>query len=279
MSRSLHQQKTRPIALTIAGSDSSGGAGIQADLKTFSAFGVYGTSAITAVTAQNTTGVQAVSPIAPNMIAAQIDSVSSDLKIGAVKTGMLPNRDTIEIVANFAANAVCPVIVDPVMVATSGDTLVDPGAIDAIRALLLPVATLITPNLPEAAKLLGTNAATTKVEMEVQARSLMSLGASNVLVKGGHLSGETADDVLLVGGQVYWLEGRRVDTLNTHGTGCTLSSAIAAACACGRDLLEAARLAKDFLQEALTHADAVNVGAGSGPPDHLHAIKPFVVTE
>ena len=260
------------IALTIAGSDSSGGAGIQADLKTFSALGVYGASAITALTAQNTQGVEAVLVVPPDFVARQIKVVVRDLKIGAVKIGMLATSEVIEAVAGaLEALPGVPVVLDPVMVAASGDVLLDGDAIDTLRTVLLPRATVITPNLPEAAKLLGIDAANTETEMVEQARRLKALGAKAVLVKGGHADGPEAVDLLLDAEGELRLAAPRLATRNTHGTGCTLSSAIAAELAKRASLREAVVAAKAYVTAAIAAADELEIGKGRGPVQHFHA--------
>jgi hydroxymethylpyrimidine/phosphomethylpyrimidine kinase len=262
-----------PIALTIAGSDSSGGAGIQADLKTFSALGVYGASAITALTAQNTQGVSAIHAVPPEFVRAQIDAVFSDLNVRATKIGMLGNEHTIAAVAEaLQAWQGPPIILDPVMVAGSGDPLLDEGAEFALRAHLLPMADLITPNIPEAARLLGASAAVDEPMMVRQGELLLSLGAKAVLVKGGHGSGQEAVDIFLDGTNIVRLAADRVVTTNTHGTGCTLSSAIAALMAKGLPMLDAVREAKIYLTDALAKADELGVGHGKGPVHHFHAL-------
>jgi hydroxymethylpyrimidine/phosphomethylpyrimidine kinase len=264
----------RPIALTIAGSDSSGGAGIQADLKTFSAFGVYGASVIVALTAQNTRGVQGVYPIPPAFVAEQMRSVLSDLDVGAVKTGMLAATDIVEmVVAGLQAGPPRPLVVDPVMVATSGDVLLAPDAVDAVKRLLLPAATLITPNVPEAAILLGCSPAKTDAELVSQAEALKAAGAHAVLLKGGHGSGGKAIDVLVDDRGVTRFELERIATPHTHGTGCTLSAAITALLAQGLDLEQAVRRAKSYVWRALEHGRRLGVGNGRGPVDHLFAIR------
>jgi hydroxymethylpyrimidine/phosphomethylpyrimidine kinase len=264
----------RAIALTIAGSDSSGGAGIQADLKTFSAFGVYGASVIVALTAQNTRGVQGVYPIPPAFVAEQMTSVLSDLDVSAVKTGMLATPDIVEtVVAGLQRGPVRPLVVDPVMVATSGDTLLAPEAVDAVKRLLIPVATLITPNIPEAAILLGCPPAVTDAELISQAEALKAAGgAQAVLLKGGHGSGGKAVDVLVDDRGVTCFELERIATPNTHGTGCTLSAAITALLAQGLDLEQAVRRAKSYVWHALEHGRRLGVGTGRGPVDHLFAV-------
>jgi hydroxymethylpyrimidine/phosphomethylpyrimidine kinase len=262
------------IALTIAGSDSSGGAGIQADLKTFTAFGVYGAAVITALTAQNTRGVAAVEPVAASFVFKQIEAVLSDLAVGAVKTGMLANADIVEAVARILRAAPArPLVVDPVMVATSGDVLLAPEAVDAVKRELIPLATLITPNLAEAAWLLGAKMAASEAEAVTQAEALMALGCKAVLVKGGHGGGDTAVDILCDGAGIERFARPRVDTPHTHGTGCTLSAAIAALMAQGVELREAVGRAKTFVWEALSHGRALRIGKGRGPVDHLFAIR------
>jgi len=262
------------IAVTIAGSDSSGGAGIQADLKTFAALDVYGASIITALTAQNTQGVRAIHDVPPDFIRAQIDAVFSDLDIGAVKIGMLSQAATIEAVAQgLAAHHAKNIVLDPVMVATSGDRLLVPEAVEALRMLLIPRALVVTPNLPEAAALTGASVARNEREMEVQARELLALGARNVLIKGGHGSGDQSLDLLIGQGEVVRLSARRIATSNLHGTGCTLSSAIAAGLAKGFDLGASAQDAKEYVTAAIAAADKLKVGHGHGPLHHFHATR------
>jgi hydroxymethylpyrimidine/phosphomethylpyrimidine kinase len=278
MSQPPHAQvrTTPPIALTIAGSDSSGGAGIQADLKTFSAFGVYAATVITALTAQNTRGVSGVLATPAAFITAQIDAVASDLALRAVKTGMLATA--------VAVNAVCdgierhglgPLITDPVMVATSGDVLLDADAITAVRMRLIPLALLITPNLQEAARLLDVPVARDPDEMAQQARQLaMTFRARNVLIKGGHGAGEAAIDILLsADGTLHTLALPRLAVTNTHGTGCTLSAAIAALISRDVPLVEAVTRAKQYVWQALAAGNALNIGQGNGPVDHLYAMR------
>jgi len=264
-----------PIALTIAGSDSSGGAGIQADLKTFTVLGVYGASVLTALTAQNTRGVSAIHSVPPEFVAQQIDAVAADLKIGAVKTGMLNDRATVlAVVEGVRRHALNPLVVDPVMVATSGDMLLEPDAVDAVRRELLPLADVITPNLAEAAQLLGAAAAVSVAEMETQARALLALGPKAVLIKGGHGDGAEAIDVLVMRDAApVHLTLPRVATPNTHGTGCTLSAAIAALLAKGESLRDAVQGAKRFVHAALVAGVALKIGAGSGSVDHLFPIR------
>jgi len=259
------------IALTIAGSDSSGGAGIQADLKTFSALGVYGASAITALTAQNTQGVEAVLVVPPDFVARQIRVVARDLKIAAVKIGMLATSEVIEAVAGALETLPgVPVVLDPVMVAASGDVLLDEDAIDTLRTLLVPRADLITPNLPEAAKLLGGGEAKDERAMLDQPAALKRLGAKAVLIKGGHAEGAEAVDLLFDGQGELRLAAPRVATGNTHGTGCTLSSAIAAEFAKDASLRHAVERAKAYVTAAIAGADGLRIGEGRGPVHHFH---------
>lgn len=260
-----------PIALTIAGSDSSGGAGIQADLKTFAASGVYGASVITALTAQNTKGVTAIHPVPAAFVTAQIDAVFDDLDVRAVKIGMVAQRDVIEaIAAGLARWSPAHVVLDPVMVATSGDRLLVADAVAALRTDLIPRATIITPNLPEAAALLDEPIAESESAIADQGRRLLALGCAHVLIKGGHGHGAESTDYLISADQVVALPAPRVATTNTHGTGCTLSSAIAAALAKGDDLETAVRSAKSYISAAIAAADRLAVGHGHGPVHHFH---------
>jgi hydroxymethylpyrimidine/phosphomethylpyrimidine kinase len=261
-------------ALTIAGSDSGGGAGIQADLKTFSALGIYGASVITAVTAQNTRAVTAVVMLDPAMIRAQMDAVFDDLAIGAVKVGMLGGADAIAAVATGLAECKMPVVLDPVMVAKSGDALLAQDAVDSLRAQMLPLAFLLTPNLPEAARLLNTTEASDEAEMLAQGRALLALGPRAVLMKGGHASGDTCVDLLITQDEVVRLSAPRHATRNTHGTGCTLSAAIAAGLVRRMPLTEAVQAAHSYLQGAIAAADHLGIGGGHGPVHHFHAVWP-----
>jgi hydroxymethylpyrimidine/phosphomethylpyrimidine kinase len=265
---------TTPIAVTIAGSDSGGGAGIQADLKTFSALGVYGASVITALTAQNTVGVQAIHDVPADFVAAEIDSVFGDLAVSAAKIGMLSRVEVIETVrAGLDRHHVEKVVLDPVMVTTTGHRLIAPDAIAALTTMLLPRALLITPNLHEAAVLLDEPVAADEEAMLAQGRRLLDLGARAVLMKGGHGSGdESADYLVSPGGGVRRFAARRVQTKNTHGTGCTLSAAIAAGLAKGEKLEQAVASAKDYLSHAIAAADRLAIGHGSGPVHHFHAL-------
>jgi hydroxymethylpyrimidine/phosphomethylpyrimidine kinase len=263
------------IALTIAGSDSGGGAGIQADLKTFSALGVYGASVITALTAQNTRGVTAVHDVPPAFITAEIDAVFSDIAVDAVKIGMLSQAPVIRTVrAGLDRWKAEKVVLDPVMVATSGDLLLVPEAIETLREVLLPRATVITPNLHEAARLTGRPPAEDRAAMQDQAEMLMRIGARAVLIKGGHGKGDESEDLLFTADGPLWLTAPRHPTANTHGTGCTLSSAIAAGLALGLDLVQAVRTAKAYLTAAIRSADRLKIGHGHGPVDHFHAWWP-----
>ena len=259
-------------ALTIAGSDSGGGAGIQADLKTFSALGVYGASVLTALTAQNTRGVTGVLDVPPEFVTAEIDAVFSDIDFDAVKIGMLSQAPVIRAVgAGLDRWAARNVVLDPVMVATSGDVLLAPEAIETLRAELLPRAALVTPNLAEAAKITDRPMATNAEAMVAQGWAIRAMGARAVLVKGGHGGGATADDVLVDEAGETWFSAPRHPTRNTHGTGCTLSSAIAAGLARGLPLVQAVRVAKAYLTAAIRGADRLRVGGGHGPVDHFHA--------
>jgi hydroxymethylpyrimidine/phosphomethylpyrimidine kinase len=253
--------------LGIAGSDPSGGAGIQADLKTYAALGVYGMAVITALTAQNTIGVTGVHAVAPEFVSLQIDTVVQDIPPDAVKTGMLASADIVRVVAEEARGYRWPnLVVDPVMIAKSGDTLLAEDAVRSIREHLLPLATVITPNLPEAATLLGTPV-TSLDEMRQAARALHALGSANVVVKGGHLESDTVVDVLFDGSELHEFTGPRVQTPNTHGTGCTLSSAIAAYLSLGEAVPDAVRKARDYLTGALQHA--YDTGKGHGSVNHM----------
>ena len=262
-----------PVGLTIAGSDPSGGAGIQADLKTFSALGVYGTSVITALTAQSTQGVTGVHVVPTEFVTQQLETLIADVRLDAIKIGMLANAGIVGAVGDFLRRHPHDfVVLDPVMVATSGDRLLDDDAIQAVRELM-PLASLVTPNLAEAAALLDTRPARTLPDMRFQAVALRELGAPRVLIKGGHQDeGAEAVDLLLdVDGETL-LRAPRVDTLNTHGTGCTLSSALAALRPQRDSWLEAALDAKSWLTEALAAADVLEIGQGHGPVHHFHEI-------
>ena len=256
-----------PIALSIAGSDSGGGAGIQADLKTFQAFGVFGTTALTAVTAQNTLGVQAIHPIPVDVVRAQIDSVAGDLRPRAIKSGMLATSVLVTTVADaIRTHGLSSYVMDPVMVSTSGHRLLDEDAERALREELLPLASLVTPNLHEARILTGIHACDTD-SMGEAARALVELGAGAALVKGGHLDGGEVVDLFWDGTRELTWCRERVATTNTHGTGCTLSAAAAAAFARGLSLPEALDLALDFVARAISSAP--DLGEGHGPVNHL----------
>jgi len=260
------------IALTIAGSDSGGGAGIQADLKTFSALGVYGASVVTAITAQNTCAVTAVAEVAPAMVSAQLDAVLADIAVGAVKVGMLFSPAIVAAVAAGLRRVAAPVVVDPVMIAKSGDVLLQPPAVVALVDEILPLATVLTPNLPEAARLLGEEAAASPDEAAAQGRRLLALGPRAVLMKGGHGRGAVCTDLLVTAGGTFRFEAPRIATANTHGTGCSLSSAIAAGLARGLPLAEAVGAAHAWLHAAIRAADGLHVGRGRGPVHHFHEL-------
>lgn len=264
---------TVPIALTIAGSDSSGGAGIQADLKTFAAFGVYGASVITALTAQNTRGVTGIHPVPPAFVTAQLDAVFDDLDIAAVKIGMVAELAIIKAIAAALARwTPRHVVLDPVMVASSGERLLSAEALASLRNHLIPRATLVTPNLPEAAALLNESLAPDEATIREQGRRLLAMGARAVLIKGGHGQGKESIDYLFSGGDVVALPAPRIATANTHGTGCSLSSAIAAGLARGETLESAVRHAKTWITAAIAAADRLGVGKGHGPIHHFHGL-------
>lgn len=259
-----------PVALTIAGSDSSGGAGIQADLKTFTALGVYGASVLTALTAQSTSGVRGILSVPPDFIRQQIDAVAGDIKIGAVKTGMLNDRAAVVTVANAVKRYdLRPLVVDPVIVATSGNTLLASDALQVLRDELIPLADILTPNLYEAARLLDQPVAKHEAEMIAQAHSLLDLGCRAVVIKGGHAEGPEAVDLLVEGQAVTRLALPRIVTRNTHGTGCTFSAAIVAYLAQGAPSNEAVFDAKRFVHGALHAAKGLSLGRGAGPVDLL----------
>jgi len=258
---------TIPVALTIAGSDSGAGAGIQADLKTFAAFGIYGVTVITAVTAQNTLGVRAVQEIEPQTIAAQLDAVAEDFSIGALKTGMLSSAAIVEAVAaGIRRHSLQPVVVDPVMVAKSGDRLLRQDAVEALRRRLLPLARLVTPNIPEAEVLSG-RAIRSRDDRMVAARAIIELGAQAVVIKGGHSDDDPIVDLLIDQTGVHEYRAPRIDTSSTHGTGCTFSAAITAALARGHDLAAAVGEARDYVSQALLAAPGL--GHGHGPMNHF----------
>ena len=261
----------KPTAMTIAGSDSGGGAGIQADLKTFAALGVYGTSALTAVTAQNTLGVTAIHEVPTDVIAAQMDAILSDIGADAVKTGMLSSSDIIETVAKeLQRHSIAQLVVDPVMVAKGGDRLLQEDAVESLKTRLLPLATVVTPNLPEAEVLTGITIRNTK-DVRNAARAIVSMGAKSVVVKGGHLAGKEALDIFYDGIGFREFSAPRIDTKNTHGTGCTFATAIAAGLAKGSPLVEAVAQAKTYVTEAIRAS--LDIGSGHGPLDHFHMLR------
>lgn len=263
-----------PNVLTIAGSDPSGGAGIQADLKAFAAQGAYGMAALTALTAQNTRGVSGVHMVPPDFVGAQIAAVLEDVRVDAVKIGMIGEAPVAEAVADALAGYAGPIVLDPVMVAKGGARLLAAEAVAAVRDRLLPMAAVVTPNLAEAADLLGRGPIADRAGMERAAADLRAAGARAVLLKGGHLGGEDSPDLLLDAAGAVWFEAPRVATRNSHGTGCTLAAALAARLARGEGLAEAARVAKAYLAGALACADALDVGSGHGPVHHFHALWP-----
>lgn len=269
--KSLENSQPTPIVLTIAGSDSGGGAGIQADIKAISATGSYACSAITAITAQNTLGVSAIFPIPLEHINNQLDAVFSDLNVIAVKVGMLADSDIIKVVAaKIKQYKPAFLVVDPVMVATSGDLLLKESAINTLKSELLPLADLITPNLPEGAALTGSPLPTCEDDMGAMISALRQLNVNAVLLKGGHLEqDENSNDLLIFQDHFELLTAKRVNTHNTHGTGCTLSSAIASYLAQGHDLLQAVKLGKQYISNAIAHADELDIGSGHGPVNHF----------
>ena len=264
-----------PNVLSIAGSDPSGGAGIQADLKTFSALGCYGMAALTALTAQNTRGVTAVHVPPASFLGAQLDTVFADIDVAAVKIGMLATAEIARTVGSrLALHPKIPMVLDPVLVATSGDSLGDPDVVEALRDHLMPLATVITPNLAEAARLAGLPLSEDEDAMLATAEALRRRGARAVLIKGGHLAGGDAVDLLSDGNEIQFFRAPRVETRNTHGTGCTLSSAIAAYLARGLGLADAVGAAKTYLTTAIAESGQLSVGSGHGPVHHLHAQWP-----
>jgi hydroxymethylpyrimidine/phosphomethylpyrimidine kinase len=258
-----------PVALTIAGSDPSGGAGIQADLKTFHQFGVYGEAVLTLLTVQNTCGLTRIETLSPDLVRQQVDAVLSDIPPTAAKTGALGNITVVEAIADLAASFRFPLVVDPVLVGKHGSRLLSPDAEDALKRKLLPYAFLVTPNIPEAEALTGI-AITDQTSTVEAAKRLLDLGCGAVLIKGGHRSG-SALDVLVEPGGVTLFDGERVNTQHTHGTGCTYSAAIAAGLALGHDLQQAVRRAKSFVQSAIETAPGL--GTGQGPVNHFAPIK------
>jgi hydroxymethylpyrimidine/phosphomethylpyrimidine kinase len=257
--------------LSIAGSDPSGGAGIQADLKAFSARGTYGMAVVTALTAQNTMGVSAVHAAPPDFVADQIRMVLADIRVDAIKIGMIGNADIVEAVVHaLKPHRGIPVVLDPVMIAKGGAPLLAQEAMSALSAKLLPIATLVTPNLPEAAALIEEAEAVNRQTMQAQAKALLRLGPEAVLLKGGHLALPESPDILVTGASQRWLEGPRSSTKNTHGTGCSLSSAIAAELGKGHSVEAACLISKVWLSGAISEAEALQVGNGHGPIHHFH---------
>jgi hydroxymethylpyrimidine/phosphomethylpyrimidine kinase len=259
-----------PNILSIAGSDPSGGAGIQADIKAISANGGYAMAAITALTAQNTQSVTSVEMVSTAMVAAQIAALRADIRIDAIKIGMLGTSAIIEAVGQALQGHSAPIVLDPVMVAKSGDRLLAAQAVIALREML-PIARIITPNLPEAADLLGCPEASSRQQMEVQARALLALDVGAVLLKGGHLPGDACPDLLAEPAGLTWFDGPRQATTRTHGTGCTLSSALATGLGLGLPLPEAVRRAKAYVAGAIAAAGTLTVGLGHGPTHHFYA--------
>ncbi len=256
------------IAMTIAGSDSGAGAGIQADLKTFAANGVYGTSVITALTAQNSVTVAGVHPAPAEFIALQIDTLFDDIQINAVKTGMLFNEAIIRAVADrLEKHNVANLVIDPVMIAKSGDNLLEPAAVNALKTALLPMALVVTPNIPEAESLTGMEIRGV-ADMERAANRLVEIGVPNVVIKGGHMPGAELTDILMSDGAIQRFTRNRIDTIHTHGTGCTFSAAITAGLAKGQEVLEAAQNAAQYIENAIRSASAL--GGGHGPVDHFY---------
>ena len=262
-------QSSVPKAMTIAGSDSGGGAGIQADLKTFAALGVYGTVTLTAITAQNTVGVYGVHEIPTDMIVAQMDAVMSDIGADAVKTGMLSSQEIVEVVAaQVAKHGIRSLVVDPVMVAKSGDALLRDDAVNAVCTKLVPLAAVVTPNIPEAEALTGTTIESDD-DVREAARRIVSMGARTVVVKGGHREGPAAD-VLYDGSEFQVFTAPRINTVNTHGTGCTFASAVAAGLAQGKSVEEAVGQAKEYVTEAIRAS--FPIGQGHGPLNHFYKL-------
>lgn len=262
-----------PNVLSIAGSDPSGGAGIQADIKAISANGAFAMAAITALTAQNTQGVTGIHQVPPNFVKDQIAAVFADIRVDAVKIGMIADASIASAIAEvLGLHQTTQIVLDPVMIAKGGAPLLQPEAVITLRDVLLPLATIVTPNLPEAAHLLGTSSAATRAEMAAQGAALCALGPQAVLMKGGHLDGPDSPDCLVMAQQVTWFEAKRTQTANTHGTGCTLSSALAAQLAKGLEPVAATSAAKAYVAEAIASADALSVGSGHGPTHHFAAL-------
>ncbi|MEP3638701.1 MAG: bifunctional hydroxymethylpyrimidine kinase/phosphomethylpyrimidine kinase [Paracoccaceae bacterium] len=263
-----------PNVLSIAGSDPSGGAGIQADIKAISANGAFAMAALTALTAQNTQGVSGIHLVPPEFVEHQINAVFDDIRVDAVKIGMIANAEIALAVKRAVSGRDVPVILDPVMIAKGGAPLLQPDAVAVLRDALLPLATVLTPNLPEAAHLLGAEPARTRAAMETQGRALCALGPGAVLMKGGHLDGDDSPDCLVTPDAATWFDAPRIPTRNTHGTGCTLSSALAAQMAQSGDIQSAVRAAKSYVADAVAQADALTVGTGHGPTHHFANLYP-----
>lgn len=262
-----------PNVLSIAGSDPSGGAGIQADIKAISANGAFAMAALTALTAQNTQGVARIHLVPPAFVKEQITEIFADIRVDAVKIGMIANADIAAAVGHaLQGQKGIPIVLDPVMIAKGGAALLQPDAVNTLRDVLLPMATVLTPNLPEAAHLLHTATATTRDEMAAQGGALCVLGASAVLMKGGHLEGPDSPDCLVTNDVVTWFDGLRTVTTNTHGTGCTLSSALAAQLANGHSVTDATAAAKSYVAHAIANAGALSVGTGHGPTHHFASL-------
>ena len=262
-----------PNILSIAGSDPSGGAGIQADLKAISANGGFGMAALTGLTAQHTRGVSGIHMVPPEFVIAQIEAVFADIRVDAVKIGMLGSVEVIRAVGQALKDCRCPVVLDPVMVAKGGDRLLEEDAVAAMRNELIPRATIITPNLPEAADLLHCPEARNRAEMEEQGRALLALRPEMILLKGGHLHEDDSPDLLVSANRMLWIEGPRYDTKNSHGTGCTLSSALATHLARTEEPDAAVRAAKAYVSRAISAADSLDVGQGHGPLDHFWMLR------
>ncbi|MFQ6753478.1 bifunctional hydroxymethylpyrimidine kinase/phosphomethylpyrimidine kinase [Cereibacter sphaeroides] len=262
-----------PNILSVAGSDPSGGAGIQADIKAIGANGGYGMAVLTALTAQNTRGVTGIELIPPAFVTAQLQAIFADVRVDAVKIGMLGTAAVTEAVAAELAGQAAPIVLDPVMVAKGGDRLLAAEAVAALRSRLMPLARIVTPNLPEAADLLGEAEVSDRAGMERQARALLALGPAAVLLKGGHLAGADCPDLYLDADRAEWLVSPRTDTRNTHGTGCTLSSSLATQLALLGDPLAACRAAKTYVSRAIAGAEALSVGSGHGPTDHFFLLR------
>ena len=260
--------------LSIAGSDPSGGAGIQADLKTFAANGVYGMAAITALTVQNTLGVQGIHLVPAKFVSSQIEAIFSDIAVSSAKVGMVGNAEIAEGVGTTLAkyrNLIS--VVDPVMVAKGGSPLLDKKAIQAVKDNLIPLATIVTPNLPEAAILLGSSIAKSEEDMVYQGKALLNLGPKSILMKGGHSEGITSNDLLVTENNYVWFKEKRINTKNTHGTGCTLSSSIASFLAKDFSVEESVSKAKKFVTNAIRNSEKLSVGKGHGPTNHFYALE------